>query len=187
MDQIHELSCFRQTGLGRLGGSLDGWKLSRIVRRRHGHLDRPDDQRVGRGPGTRVLDLCCAHGAGTGALLAAGADVTGLDFSPAMLRQPKGVPLPLGPSTITWVRGSENVAWAIFLGSATGTAAPNRSSARWTLDLHVQNAALHSVLSRMTIKCPVFCQRLMPFALQYSNILGFHAHPPTHTHFCQQN
>lgn len=41
----------------------------------------------GAGPGTRVLDLCCGHGAGTEALLAAGADVTGLDFSPAMLRQ----------------------------------------------------------------------------------------------------
>jgi ubiquinone/menaquinone biosynthesis C-methylase UbiE len=38
-------------------------------------------------PGTRILDLCCGHGAGTEALLAAGADVTGLDFSPAMLRE----------------------------------------------------------------------------------------------------
>ncbi|SEP24034.1 Methyltransferase domain-containing protein [Salinihabitans flavidus] len=41
----------------------------------------------GAGPGTRVLDLCCGHCAGTEALLAAGAEVTGLDFSPAMLRQ----------------------------------------------------------------------------------------------------
>lgn len=40
----------------------------------------------GAGPGKRVLDLCCGHGAGTTALLAVGAEVTGLDFSPAMLR-----------------------------------------------------------------------------------------------------
>ena len=32
-----------------------------------------------------VLDLCCGQGNITAALLAAGYDVTGLDFSPAML------------------------------------------------------------------------------------------------------
>ena len=41
----------------------------------------------GAGPGKRVLDLCCGHGAGTEALLATGAEVTGLDFSSAMLTQ----------------------------------------------------------------------------------------------------
>ncbi len=41
----------------------------------------------GAGPGTHVLDLCCGHGAGTAALPAAGVEVTGLDFLPAMLRQ----------------------------------------------------------------------------------------------------
>ena len=41
----------------------------------------------GAGPGKRVLDLCCGHGAGTEALLAAGAEVTGLDFSSAMVSQ----------------------------------------------------------------------------------------------------
>lgn len=38
-------------------------------------------------PGTRVLDLCCGHGASTRALLATGAQVSGLDFSAAMLKQ----------------------------------------------------------------------------------------------------
>ncbi|MCX2720970.1 class I SAM-dependent methyltransferase [Roseibium salinum] len=41
----------------------------------------------GAGSGKRVLDLCCGHGAGIEALLAVGAEVTGLDFSPAMLSQ----------------------------------------------------------------------------------------------------
>lgn len=39
----------------------------------------------GAGPGWRVLDLCCGHGNVTAALLETGAEVTGLDFSPAML------------------------------------------------------------------------------------------------------
>lgn len=39
----------------------------------------------GAAPGTRVLDLCCGHGNVTRGLLAAGAEVTALDFSPAML------------------------------------------------------------------------------------------------------
>ena len=39
----------------------------------------------GAGPGRRVLDLCCGQGNVTAALVAAGAEVTGLDFSPAML------------------------------------------------------------------------------------------------------
>ena len=38
-------------------------------------------------PGKHVLDLCCGHGAGTKALLATGAEVTGLDFSSAMLSE----------------------------------------------------------------------------------------------------
>lgn len=37
------------------------------------------------GPGTKALDLCCGHGNLTEALSDAGAEVTGLDFSPAML------------------------------------------------------------------------------------------------------
>ncbi len=37
------------------------------------------------GPGIDVLDLCCGHGNVTNGLLEAGACVTGLDFSPAML------------------------------------------------------------------------------------------------------
>lgn len=41
---------------------------------------------VGAGPGTRALDLCCGHGNVTAGLVAAGARVTGLDFSPAMLK-----------------------------------------------------------------------------------------------------
>ena len=37
------------------------------------------------GPGLRVLDLCCGHGNVSTGLVGAGASVTGLDFSPAML------------------------------------------------------------------------------------------------------
>ena len=37
------------------------------------------------GPGMHVLDLCCGHGNVSAALVRAGAKVTGLDFSPAML------------------------------------------------------------------------------------------------------
>lgn len=40
---------------------------------------------IGAGPGRRVLDICCGHGNLSQALAAAGAEVTGLDFSPAML------------------------------------------------------------------------------------------------------
>lgn len=40
---------------------------------------------VGAGPGITVLDLCCGHGNVSGGLVEAGAQVTGLDFSPAML------------------------------------------------------------------------------------------------------
>ncbi|MEX3315365.1 methyltransferase domain-containing protein [Sulfitobacter sp. PS-8MA] len=36
-------------------------------------------------PGMQVLDLCCGHGNVSAGLAAAGAKVTGLDFSPAML------------------------------------------------------------------------------------------------------
>lgn len=36
-------------------------------------------------PDARVLDLCCGHGVVSAGLVAAGARVTGLDFSPAML------------------------------------------------------------------------------------------------------
>ena len=39
----------------------------------------------GAAPGSRVLDLCCGHGNVTEALAATGAEVTGLDFSAAML------------------------------------------------------------------------------------------------------
>ncbi|MCA0869736.1 methyltransferase domain-containing protein [Seohaeicola saemankumensis] len=39
----------------------------------------------GAAPGQEILDLCCGHGNVTRALLATGAKVTGLDFSPAML------------------------------------------------------------------------------------------------------
>ncbi|CAD0186745.1 Demethylmenaquinone methyltransferase [Ruegeria sp. THAF57] len=38
------------------------------------------------GPGKQVLDLCCGPGVVTAGLLAAGAEATGLDFSPAMLQ-----------------------------------------------------------------------------------------------------
>lgn len=38
------------------------------------------------GPGMHILDLCCGHGIVAAGLLQAGATVTGLDFSPAMLR-----------------------------------------------------------------------------------------------------
>ncbi|MCB1362522.1 MAG: methyltransferase domain-containing protein [Rhodobacteraceae bacterium] len=41
--------------------------------------------RSGAGPGKRALDLCCGHGNVSAGLLQAGAEVTGLDFSPAML------------------------------------------------------------------------------------------------------
>lgn len=37
------------------------------------------------GIGTKVLDLCCGHGNVASGLVSAGAHVTGLDFSPAML------------------------------------------------------------------------------------------------------
>lgn len=40
---------------------------------------------VGARTGTRALDLCCGHGNVTAGLVAAGAQVTGLDFSIAML------------------------------------------------------------------------------------------------------
>lgn len=40
---------------------------------------------VGARPGTKALDLCCGHGNVTSGLVKAGAQVTGLDFSPAML------------------------------------------------------------------------------------------------------
>ncbi len=39
----------------------------------------------GAGPGRRVLDVCSGHGNVTQALAATGAEVTGLDFSPAMV------------------------------------------------------------------------------------------------------
>ena len=39
----------------------------------------------GAGPSSKVLDLCCGHGNVTSGLFEAGAEVTGLDFSPAML------------------------------------------------------------------------------------------------------
>jgi SAM-dependent methyltransferase len=38
------------------------------------------------GPGSRALDLCCGHGIIAEQLVEAGAETTGLDFSPAMLR-----------------------------------------------------------------------------------------------------
>lgn len=37
------------------------------------------------GPDIKALDLCCGHGNVTGGLVSAGAEATGLDFSPAML------------------------------------------------------------------------------------------------------
>jgi 2-polyprenyl-3-methyl-5-hydroxy-6-metoxy-1,4-benzoquinol methylase len=37
-------------------------------------------------PGTRALDLCCGHGNVSAGLFAAGATVTGLDFSPPCWR-----------------------------------------------------------------------------------------------------
>ncbi|MGR3804493.1 methyltransferase domain-containing protein [Marinibacterium profundimaris] len=37
------------------------------------------------GSGTRALDLCCGHGNVSAGLVGAGAEVTGVDFSPAML------------------------------------------------------------------------------------------------------
>jgi len=40
---------------------------------------------VGARPGLKVLDLCCGHGNVSAGLINAGAEVTGLDFSPAML------------------------------------------------------------------------------------------------------
>jgi len=40
---------------------------------------------VGAKTGTEALDLCCGHGNVTSGLVSAGAKVTGLDFSPAML------------------------------------------------------------------------------------------------------
>ncbi|SLN74285.1 Demethylmenaquinone methyltransferase [Roseovarius albus] len=40
---------------------------------------------VGAGPDTTALDLCCGHGNVAAGLVKAGAHVTGLDFSPAML------------------------------------------------------------------------------------------------------
>lgn len=40
---------------------------------------------VAAAPETKALDLCCGHGNVAAALVAAGARVTGLDFSPAML------------------------------------------------------------------------------------------------------
>ncbi|MDA5094501.1 methyltransferase domain-containing protein [Aliiroseovarius sp. KMU-50] len=40
---------------------------------------------VGAGPRTNALDLCCGHGNVAAGLVNAGARVTGLDFSPAML------------------------------------------------------------------------------------------------------
>ncbi len=40
---------------------------------------------IGAGPGRRVLDICCGHGNLSAAIAATGAEVTGLDFSPAML------------------------------------------------------------------------------------------------------
>lgn len=40
---------------------------------------------VGAGPGLRLLDLCCGHGNIARAAVDRGAEVTGLDFSPAML------------------------------------------------------------------------------------------------------
>jgi SAM-dependent methyltransferase len=42
-------------------------------------------RQVGAGPGTQALDLCCGPGIVTAGLHAAGANTTGLDFSPAML------------------------------------------------------------------------------------------------------
>ena len=43
-------------------------------------------RQVGAGPGTKALDLCCGPGVVTAGLLSAGAETTGLDFSPAMLQ-----------------------------------------------------------------------------------------------------
>ena len=41
------------------------------------------------GPGGKALDLCCGHGNVSAGLVAAGSDVTGLDFSPPMLELAK--------------------------------------------------------------------------------------------------
>lgn len=41
--------------------------------------------RVDAKPGMQVLDLCCGHGVVSSALAARGSEVTGLDFSPAMV------------------------------------------------------------------------------------------------------
>lgn len=43
------------------------------------------------GPDVKVLDLCCGHGNVAAGLCKAGAQVTGLDFSPAMLEMARKV------------------------------------------------------------------------------------------------
>lgn len=84
------------------GGDMDGLDFAGVERREWNKPDvarayasgfsRAADMvapelaaRVGAGPGRHVLDLCCGQGNVAAALLAAGAEVTGLDFSTAML------------------------------------------------------------------------------------------------------
>src|SRR6056297_3227650 len=46
--------------------------------------------KCGASPGMAALDVCCGHGIVARALAAAGAEVTGVDFSPAMLEIARG-------------------------------------------------------------------------------------------------
>lgn len=69
-----------------------GWADAGLAQRYVASFARATDMAVkpmvvaaGAAPGRRVLDLCCGQGSGSAALVAAGADVVGLDFSPAML------------------------------------------------------------------------------------------------------
>lgn len=68
------------------------WARPDVARAYAGDFSRAADMvvpemvaQVAAAPGRQVLDLCCGQGNVTAGLLAAGADVTGLDFSPAML------------------------------------------------------------------------------------------------------
>lgn len=70
----------------------DGWSeeavaeaYATVVARTTGMAIEPVVRASGAGPGLRVLDVCCGHGDLTAALAGTGAEVTGLDFSPAML------------------------------------------------------------------------------------------------------
>jgi ubiquinone/menaquinone biosynthesis C-methylase UbiE len=85
------------TGYEEFGAAeREGWTNSTVAASYVAQFTQAADQamaamiaRVSPSHGQNVLDLCCGHGAMTSALCDLGCEVTGLDFSPAMLAHAK--------------------------------------------------------------------------------------------------